>query len=79
MDPQEAKRNRQAPHIFFADSICLPMDAHRLKSFARKAFTPKIISRMRPRIQQITEKLIANIYEDKKEFDFIDDFCTSAF
>jgi cytochrome P450 len=50
-----------------------PPEHTRLRSFAQKAFTPKIAAEMRPRIQQITNELIDKIQNNKK-FDFIDDF-----
>lgn len=50
-----------------------PPEHTRLRTFAQKAFTPKIIAGMRPRIQQITDELIDKI-QIKNEFDFLDDF-----
>lgn len=50
-----------------------PPQHTRLRSFAQKAFTPKIIAEMRSRIQQNTDELIDQIYNEKK-IDFIDDF-----
>jgi cytochrome P450 len=50
-----------------------PPEHTRLRGFAQKAFTPKIATRMRPRIQEITNELIDKIKNDNK-FDFIDDF-----
>lgn len=50
-----------------------PPDHTRLRDFAKKAFSPKIIAEMRFRIQQITDELIDQIC-NKKQIDFIDDF-----
>jgi cytochrome P450 len=51
-----------------------PPQHTRLRGFAQKAFTPKIVAGMRSRIQQIADELIDAIYESKKEIDFINDF-----
>ncbi|WP_394774884.1 cytochrome P450 [Flavobacterium sp.] len=50
-----------------------PPEHTRLRNFAQKAFTPKIIAGMRAQIQKITNELIDKI-ESNKKFDFIDDF-----
>ncbi|OUL60975.1 cytochrome P450 [Flavobacterium sp. AJR] len=50
-----------------------PPQHTRLRGFTQKAFTPKIVAEMRPRIQQITDELIDKIYDNKK-MDFLDDF-----
>ncbi len=50
-----------------------PPEHTRLRNFAQKAFTPKIIAGMRAQIEKITNELIDKI-ENNRKFDFIDDF-----
>jgi cytochrome P450 len=50
-----------------------PPDHTRLRQLASKAFTPRMIEQLRPRIQQITDELIDAI-ETKGEMDLIADF-----
>ena len=75
-DPLKGKTKRASPtyvlrrfHMLASD----PPDHTHLRGFAQKAFTPKLIAAMRPRIQQITNELIDKIQANKK-CDFIDDF-----
>ncbi|TPG38758.1 cytochrome P450 family protein [Flavobacterium pectinovorum] len=75
-DPLKGKTNRASPAYILRRFHMLandPPNHTRLRIFAQKAFTPKLITAMRPRIQQITNELIDKIQTDKK-CDFIDDF-----
>lgn len=56
-------------NMLFSD----PPDHKRLRGLAQKAFTPKMISGMRERIQEITDELLAKM-EDRKQVDLIDEF-----
>ncbi|TDE43723.1 cytochrome P450 [Nonomuraea mesophila] len=49
-----------------------PPDHTRLRRLTMKAFTPKRVERLRPRIQQITDELIANL-AGLTRFDLIED------
>lgn len=75
-EPLKGKSERDTPayilrrwHMLAKD----PPQHTRLRNFAKKAFTPKIVAEMRPRIQQITNELIDQVC-NKKRIDFIDDF-----
>jgi cytochrome P450 len=50
-----------------------PPDHERLRALVSKAFTPRLIERMRPRIQAIADSLLDAV-EDKGEMDLIDDY-----
>ena len=50
-----------------------PPDHERLRSLVQKAFTPRLIERMRPRVQAIADVLLDAV-EDKGEMDLIDDY-----
>src|SRR5215204_4508352 len=50
-----------------------PPDHDRLRALVSKAFTPRLITRMRPRIQAIADSLLDAV-EDKGEMDLIDDY-----
>ena len=50
-----------------------PPDHERLRALVSKAFTPRLIERMRPRIQEIADALLDAV-EDKGEIDLIDDY-----
>ena len=50
-----------------------PPDHERLRALVSKAFTPRLIARMRPRIQAIADSLLDAV-EDKGEMDLIDDY-----
>lgn len=56
-------------NMLFSD----PPDHKRLRGLAQKAFTPKMISGMRGRIQEITDTLLDGL-EGKKDVDLIDEF-----
>lgn len=76
-EPLKGKIKRATPTFILRRWHMLANDPPRhtrLRGFAQKAFTPKIISGMRIRIQEITNELIDTIVENKRAFDFIDDF-----
>jgi cytochrome P450 len=50
-----------------------PPDHERLRSLVQKAFTPRLIERMRPRIQAIADELLDAV-QDRGEMDLIDDY-----
>ena len=50
-----------------------PPDHERLRALVSKAFTPRLIARMRPRIQAIADSLVDAV-EDQGEMDLIDDY-----
>jgi cytochrome P450 len=50
-----------------------PPDHERLRALVSKAFTPRLIERMHPRIQAIADSLLDAV-EDKGEMDLIDDY-----
>ena len=50
-----------------------PPDHERLRRLVSKAFTPRLIERMRPRVQEIADTLL-DVVEDKGEMDLIDDY-----
>jgi cytochrome P450 len=50
-----------------------PPDHERLRALVSKAFTPRLIARMRPRIQAIADSLLDAV-EDRGEMDLIDDY-----
>jgi cytochrome P450 len=50
-----------------------PPDHTRLRALVSKAFTPRLIERMRGRVQEIADALLAAV-EDKGEMDLIDDY-----
>jgi cytochrome P450 PksS len=50
-----------------------PPDHTRLRSLVSKAFTPRMIEQLRPRVQQITDELLEAVQEQRK-MDFITDF-----
>ena len=50
-----------------------PPDHERLRALVSKAFTPRLVARMRPRIQTIADSLLDAV-EDKGEMDLIDDY-----
>jgi cytochrome P450 len=50
-----------------------PPDHERLRALVSKAFTPRLIARMRPRIQAIADSLL-DVVEDKGRMDLIDDY-----
>jgi cytochrome P450 len=50
-----------------------PPDHERLRSLVQKAFTPRLIERMRPRVQAIADALLDAV-QDRGEMDLIDDY-----
>ena len=50
-----------------------PPDHERLRSLVQKAFTPRLIERMRPRVQAIADDLLHAV-QDRGEMDLIDDY-----
>ena len=50
-----------------------PPDHERLRRLVSKAFTPRLIERMRPRVQEIADTLLDAV-EDKEGMDLIDDY-----
>ncbi len=56
-------------NMLFSD----PPDHKRLRGLAQKAFTPKMITNMRDRIQEISDELLAKI-EGQDQVDIIDEF-----
>src|SRR5918992_2153170 len=50
-----------------------PPDQERLRALVSKAFTPRLIERMRPRVQAIADVLLDAV-EDRGEMDLIDDY-----
>jgi cytochrome P450 len=50
-----------------------PPDHERLRSLVQKAFTPRLIERMRPRVQAIADQLL-DVVQDSGEMDLIDDY-----
>ncbi len=50
-----------------------PPDHERLRALVSKAFTPRLIERMRPRVQEIADALLDAV-RDKGEMDLIDDY-----
>ncbi len=50
-----------------------PPDHERLRALVQKAFTPRLIERMRPRVQEIADALLDAV-QDKGEMDLIDDY-----
>lgn len=50
-----------------------PPDHERLRALVSKAFTPRLIERMRPRVQEIADALLGAV-QDKGEMDLIDDY-----
>jgi cytochrome P450 len=50
-----------------------PPDHERLRALVSKAFTPRLIERMRPRVQEIADALLDAV-QDRGEMDLIDDY-----
>ena len=50
-----------------------PPDHERLRALVSKAFTPRLIERMRPRVQAIADELLDAV-QDRGEMDLIDDY-----
>ncbi len=54
-----------------------PPDHTRLRGLVQKAFTPRMVEELRPRVQQIADDLVDRL-EEQSEFDLIDDFAAPA-
>jgi cytochrome P450 len=50
-----------------------PPDHRRLRALVSKAFTPRLIEHMRPRVQEIADTLLDAV-QDRSEMDLIDDY-----
>jgi cytochrome P450 len=50
-----------------------PPDHTRLRALVSKAFTPRLIERMRPRVQEIADALL-DVVQDRGKMDLIDDY-----
>ena len=50
-----------------------PPDHERLRALVSKAFTPRLIERMRPRVQGVADALLDAV-QDRGEMDLIDDY-----
>jgi cytochrome P450 len=62
-------RTREQPSMLFLD----PPDHDRLRGLVNKAFTPKAVERMGPRIQEIADELLDKV-EGRDHWDIIHDF-----
>jgi cytochrome P450 len=68
-DRRAERSKREQPSMLFLD----PPDHDRLRGLVNKAFTPKAVERMGPRIQQITDELLDKV-ENRDQWDIIADF-----
>jgi cytochrome P450 len=76
-DEGALKRLRERPgfmdmvnnHLLTKDGA----DHHRLRALVNKAFTPRMVASMRPRIQQIAEKLLDQV-EGKNAMDLVEEY-----
>ena len=66
---QRARQDRE-PSMLFLD----PPDHTRLRSLVSKAFTPRAIKRMRPRVEEIANELLDAV-EGQSSFDLMAVFC----
>ncbi|MGI8925497.1 MAG: cytochrome P450 [Tepidiformaceae bacterium] len=66
---QRMEENKREPSMLFLD----PPDHDRLRGLVNKAFTPKAVDAMGPRIQQVADELLDKL-EGRGEFDLIADF-----
>jgi cytochrome P450 len=77
MTPEQLAQIRPIPEVMKPLSRNMldtdPPDHTRLRSLVSKAFTPRLIERMRPRVQAIADELLDAV-EDKGEMDLIDDY-----
>jgi cytochrome P450 len=62
--------NERAPSMLFLD----PPDHDRLRGLVTKAFTPRAIERMRPRIHEIADELLDKV-AGQPSFDLMEAFC----
>ena len=77
LTPEQLARIPQIPPVMEPLSKNMletdPPDHERLRALVSKAFTPRLIARMRPRIQAIADSLLDAV-EDKGRMDLIDDY-----
>jgi cytochrome P450 len=78
LTPEELARFRQGPPeaLAFIENHMLNKDGEehrRLRKLVTKAFTPRIVEQLRPRIQEIADDLIDAV-EPRGEMELIDDF-----
>ena len=72
----ETEREEMRPilrHISTWLGFIDPPDHTRLRSLVSKAFTPRMVEAMRPRIQEIAYELL-DVVQDRKNMDIINDF-----
>jgi cytochrome P450 len=67
LDPDEILANQSRPFLFMD-----PPDHTRLRGLVNKAFTPRVVEAMRPRVQQIVDGLLDAV-EERGEADIIED------
>jgi cytochrome P450 len=77
LTPEQLARIPQIPPVMEPLSKNMletdPPDHERLRALVSKAFTPRLIEQMRPRIQAIADSLL-DVVEDKGEMDLINDY-----
>lgn len=72
----EGKRRQMAPILATASrwtAILDPPEHTRLRGLTQKGFSPRVLSAMRPRIQELTDSLLESV-QSKKQFDLVADF-----
>jgi len=69
LPPEQQKRPRWRRDMLTVD----PPDHTRLRGLVSKAFTPRMIEQLRPRIQQITDELLDAV-QDQGKMDLVTDF-----
>ena len=67
LDPDEVIANQTRPFLFLD-----PPDHTRLRGLVSRAFTPRVVEALRPRVQQIVDELL-NAAEQRGEMDVIAD------
>ncbi len=74
-DAHEAFAEPESPFLVLMQSMINmdPPDHTRLRGLVSKAFTPRMIEQLRPRIQQITDALLDDVQE-RRQMDLIIDF-----
>jgi cytochrome P450 len=77
LTPEQLAQTPQIPEVMEPLSTNMldtdPPDHERLRALVSKAFTPRLIERMRPRVQAIADVLLDAV-QDKGEMDLIDDY-----
>ncbi|MBO0782561.1 MAG: cytochrome P450 [Ktedonobacteraceae bacterium] len=73
LEPQQDERNTLQEVIFQNMLTVDPPDHTRLRRLVSKAFTPRMIEQLRPRVQQIADELLDEVQE-KGSMDLIMDF-----